>query len=226
MKKNAMTKTDPSSGASPPASATEFVQKTDDAAELATKIGEIQSFLGKAKGASKESLLHFKSSGDLLVEIKTKKIIAHGKWEDWLRSSLNMSRKWASQLMRLSSGWHHIEPHLDDWEWKRGAYGVDETCAAIREITGKNKRASQDGEPEKKNKANRKTRAELEADYNQLQPESEEKIASLRKERDNLKAKIQKLQEEIAELRGAAEMASATGHSAKNGSASASTPAF
>lgn len=202
------TETPASDAASPPPPAADHDAKK---AKLDQCENDIRGLLTQVRAASKASLHHYKSIGEKLDEAKP--LVGHGGLGSWVEKTFGIKRKWASQLTKLAKNWKLIKPLLDEENWPRPGYSVDEACSVIRELSGPQK-PKQAAAPKAK-----KSRAELEKqlddakdEMNRLQIDAEAKIMEWSQKYERLETENQALQKQLAKARSDLQMSSATGH--------------
>jgi len=72
-------------------------------------------FGSMATSSISDALVHFKTCGDMLNEMKTR--IEHGHWLPWLEANWKHSQQWASTAMRISN--YTSERNLSDVELRK-----------------------------------------------------------------------------------------------------------
>jgi hypothetical protein len=98
-------------------------------------------FGSMATSSISDALVHFKTCGDMLNEMKTR--IEHGHWLPWLEANWKHSQQWASTAMRISN--YTSERNLSDVELRKiGSAG--KVLALIQEESKATRKPSTDSE--------------------------------------------------------------------------------
>jgi hypothetical protein len=70
---------------------------------------EIKSHHQACLGAGNDALQHAKEAGDLLADLKRRKVVPHGQWSEWVQQACGFSVRSAQRYMQIAENWPKIQ---------------------------------------------------------------------------------------------------------------------
>jgi hypothetical protein len=101
---------------------------------LETLANEIAAATERANGASKASLIHYRTIGEKLNAAKI--AAGHGNFGAWAEEK-GFKREWRRRLMSLAEHWHVLDPYLEGDGGEDVGYSVKEACGIIDRHLGR-----------------------------------------------------------------------------------------